>query len=104
MDTLEDRKAEDILLLDIHETSDFTDYFIICTGTTDRMINALADAVVDKVRDVYRLKGRREGEAQEGWLLLDFGDIVVHLFAPERREYYRLEELWSQGRVLLHLQ
>jgi len=68
------------------------------------MINALADAVAEKVSEVYRIKGRREGEAQEGWLLLDFGDIVVHLFSPDRRGYYRLEELWSQGHVLLRLQ
>lgn len=77
---------------------------MICTGTTDRMIQALADAVIDKIRQEYKIKGRQEGESQDGWVLLDFGDTVVHLFSPDRRDYYRLEELWSNGRVLLHLQ
>ncbi len=67
------------------------------------MIRALADAVADKLREEYKLKASLEGEAQEGWLLLDYGDIVVHIFSPDRRQYYRLEELWSDGKVLLHL-
>lgn len=104
MDVLEDKKGEDILLLDISTVSDFADYFVICTGTSDRMLNALADSVTDKVREQYGFKPRVEGMPQEGWLLADFGDVILHLFSPERRSYYRLEELWGKGKVLLHLQ
>jgi ribosome-associated protein len=101
---LEDKKGENILLLDIHDISDFTDYFVICTGTSDRMLQALAEAVRDAIHTAYDLKGRLEGESMDGWLLLDFGDVVVHLFSPDRRTYYRLEDLWVKGKVVLRLQ
>ena len=104
LDVLEEKKAEEILLLDIREISDFTDYFIITSGTSDRMLNALADAVREAVKARYQLNGKIEGEAQEGWILADFGDIVIHFFSPDRREYYRLEDLWSHGRVIVRLQ
>jgi ribosome-associated protein len=101
---LEEKLGENIVLMDIHEISDFTDYFVICSGTSDRMLNALADAVDEAVRNQFHLKSRLEGEPREGWMLADFGDVVLHLFSPNRRDYYRLEELWSRGKVLLHLQ
>ena len=101
---LEDKKGEDILLLDIRELADFTDYFVICSGTSDRMLKALADEVLERVRVIHGLKGRIEGLPQEGWLLIDYVDVVVHLFSPDRRDYYRLEELWGKGKVLLRLQ
>jgi len=104
VNVLEEKKAEDILLLDIREISDFTDYFIITTGTSDRMLNALADAVRDAVKTRYQRISLKEGEAQEGWIVEDFGDIVVHFFSPDRREYYRLEDLWNKGRVIIRLQ
>lgn len=101
---LEDKKGEDILLLDIHELADFAEYFVICTGTSDRMLGALADEVLERVRVRHGLKGRLEGQPQDGWLLVDYVDVVVHLFSPDRRDYYRLEELWGKGKVLLRLQ
>ena len=101
---LEEKKGEDILLLDIHETADFAEYFVICSGTSDRMLQALADDVLEKMRKGRDLRGRVEGLPQEGWMLIDFGDVIVHLFSPDRRNYYRLEELWAKGKVLLRLQ
>jgi len=68
------------------------------------MLDALADAVVTQMRIQNQLRGRVEGKAQEGWMLIDFGDVIVHLFSPIRRDYYRLEELWSAGKTLLRLQ
>jgi len=102
--SLEDKKGEDILLLDIHEISDFADYFVICSGTSDRMLQGLADGVLEQVRKQYSIRGRVEGSPQDGWVLVDYGDVVLHLFSPERRDYYRLEELWGLGKVLLRLQ
>jgi ribosome-associated protein len=102
--SLEDKKGEDILLLDIHEISDFADYFVICSGTSDRMLQGLADGVLEQVRKQYNIRGRIEGSPQDGWVLVDYIDVVLHLFSPERRDYYRLEELWGRGKVLLRLQ
>lgn len=68
------------------------------------MIKALMNATLDKVRGDYKLRIRVEGEAQDGWLLVDFGDIILHVFSSEQREYYQLEQLWSHGKVLLHVQ
>ena len=97
-------KGEDIILIDIREVAIFADYFVICSGTSDRMLDALATSVLDKIKPLVPQRGRLEGHAKDGWLLVDFGDVIVHLLSPDRRDYYRLEELWSQGKVLLRLQ
>lgn len=91
-------------MLDIHEVASFTDYFVIATGTSDRMLDALARALHDDVKKNFGLNSRKEGQARDGWLVIDFGDVVVHLFSPEQREYYRLEQLWERGKTLLRLQ
>ena len=104
MNALEDKKGEDIVLLDLKELGIFTDYFVLCTGTSDRMLNALADGVVEDVHKKNRRKGRKEGLARDGWLVVDYGEVVVHLFSPDQRDYYSLEELWDEGKVLLRLQ
>jgi ribosome-associated protein len=82
----------------------FADYFIIGSGTSERMLHALANSVVEYVHTNFKWSVRTEGEPQEGWILIDAGDIIIHLFSPEKRNYYKLEDLWSQGKVLLHLQ
>jgi ribosome-associated protein len=101
---LEEKKGEDIILIDIQGLAIFADYFIICTGTSERMLKALADSVSEQVRREFGIHVRLEGLSADGWLLADFGDVIVHLFSPERRDYYSLEELWSRGKILLHLQ
>ena len=92
------------MLLDIREVSTIADYFVICSGTSDRMLDALVNAVQRGVRTEHNMRSRIEGDPRTGWVLADYGSVVVHLFAPERREFYRLEELWSEGKVILHLQ
>jgi ribosome-associated protein len=92
------------LLLDIKDVATFTDYFIICNGTSDRMLDALAKGVLESTKKDYKKKGRIDGKSQEGWLVMDYGDVVVHLFSPDMREHYDLEELWSDGKVLLKVQ
>lgn len=103
VDILEEKKGEDILLMDISTISSFADYFVICSGTSDRMLDSLAQAVVEKVKAQFSLPSKIEGQPRDGWLLVDLGDTVVHLFSPEQRNYYRLEELWEGGKVLLRL-
>lgn len=104
MNVIEEKKGEDIVLLDIQGLAPFADYFVICSGSSDRMLQALADAAVEKVHKQYHLPARVEGIPQEGWVLVDFGDVILHLFSPDRRDYYRLEELWAHGKVLVRLQ
>lgn len=90
--------------MDIKEVVSFTDYFVICTGSSDRMLDALANATLDDMRTRYRKKGKKQGLARDGWVVVDFGDVVVHLFSPDQRDFYLLEELWEDGKVLLRLQ
>jgi ribosome-associated protein len=90
--------------MDLQKVANFTDYFVICNGTSDRMLDALANSVADKVHETHQIKGRSEGQAATGWMVVDFGSVTVHLFAPEMRDFYKLEELWKEGKVLLRLQ
>jgi ribosome-associated protein len=92
------------VLLDIQELAIFADYFVICSGTSDRMLQAMADSALEEVKETYDLRGRVEGEPEDGWVLVDFSDVILHIFSRDRREYYQLEELWIEGKVLLHLQ
>ncbi len=102
--TLEDKKGEDILLLDIQNLASFADFFVLCNGTSDRMLDSLADAVQEEVKKQFGMNARAEGQAEDGWLVIDLGDVVVHLFSPDQRDYYDLEKLWDRGKVLLRLQ
>ncbi len=102
---MEEKKGENIVLLDIHEIASFTDYFIICSGTSDRMLDSLADAVIEKAHEISDIDKRKaEGVASSGWMLIDLDDIIIHLFSPDQREYYQLEQLWERGKILLHMQ
>jgi ribosome-associated protein len=91
-------------LLDLKDIASFTDYFVLCNGTSDRMLDALADSVLESTRVQHKKKGRKEGESRDGWLVVDYGDVVVHLFSPDQRDYYQLEELWNEGKILLRVQ
>jgi len=102
--SLEDKKGEDIILLDIKEIASFTDYFVICTGSSHRMVQALIKDVKEDVRVKHNLKTKVEGASIDGWMLADFGNVIVHVFSPQQRDYYALEELWAEGTTLLHLQ
>jgi ribosome-associated protein len=104
VDALEKKKGEDILLLDIREIAPLADYFVICSGTSDRMLDALIDTVSREVKTKFKLRPRIEGAPVDGWVLADYGDVILHLFSPHKRSFYRLEELWNQGKIVLHLQ
>ena len=101
---LEEKKAENILLLDIQELATFTDYFIICNGTSDRMLQSLSTSLREFAKKELDIIVNIEGESSAGWLVADLEDIVIHLFSPELRGYYKLEHLWSKGKVVLNLQ
>lgn len=100
---LEDNKAEDIVLIDVSKQVDITDYFVIANGTSDRMIDALTNYVVDGVRDDCQIHGMIQGITGGGWMLIDYGDVIVHIFSPDRRAYYSLEDLYKESKVLLRV-
>jgi ribosome-associated protein len=105
LDILDETKGQDIVILYLGEVCSFTDYFVICTGASERTLNALADAVKTKIKKRHKLQAMKiEGDAQSGWILLDYGDVILHIFSKELRDYYRLEELWREGRIIVHLQ
>lgn len=104
VETLDEKKGEDLLLLDLIGVCSFADYFVFCSGTSERMLKALADEAQQSVKKQYGLKARSvEGAPDAGWILMDYGDVILHLFAPETRDYYQLEELWRDGTVLLRM-
>jgi ribosome-associated protein len=103
---VEDKKAENIVLLDLRPDTVIADFFIICNGNSDRQLRALADNVRVAVKEKYgTMPFSTEGDADSGWVLLDYGDIIVHLFLARERAYYDLEGLWrKEANVLLSIQ
>jgi ribosome-associated protein len=93
-----DKQATDVVVLDVAELLAITDYFVICSASSDRQIKTVIQAVEDRVRhDLVLRPVRREGEADAGWWLLDYVDVVVHVFGDEERAYYDLERLWRDA-------
>jgi ribosome-associated protein len=91
-----DKKASDIVELDLREVG-YTDYFVLCTGNTERHTKAIHDGIYEGLKhDHGLLPGRVEGLSEARWILLDYLDVVVHVFTPETRDYYRLEQLWGE--------
>ncbi len=103
-DIASDKKASDVILLDIRDVTTFADYFVICSGNNPRQIQAIADAIDEQLGEQGAKVLHREGDAETGWMLLDFGDVIVHIFGPKEREYYRLERLWSGAKTVVYLQ
>lgn len=105
VDSLLEKKGSDILLLDIREHAAFADYFLLCSGENDRQLKALAENVaLDAKKDGQARPMGYEGAAEDGWVLIDFGDLIVHLFSPEKRAYYNLETLWDDAHVVMRMQ
>lgn len=92
---LRGRKAEHVVVLDLRPLSTFTDFFVVCHGMSDRQVKSLADEVEEKVRLETKAKPVIEGYTNAEWILLDYQDVIVHLFQEHSREFYRLESLWG---------
>ena len=89
--------------MDIKEIASFTDYFVIVSGSSRRMLQSLSSSLLREVKTQFHKTTQPEGEAESGWIVMDYGDVVVHLFSPQQRDYYRLEDLWSEGNVILRM-
>ncbi len=97
VDALESVKAREITRLDVRDMTTVTDYMVVASGTSNRHVKALADAVAERARDAGHKPAGVEGEDGGEWVLLDVGDVLVHLMLPRVREFYNLEKLWSLG-------
>ena len=93
-----DRKAADIALLDLREIASFTEFFLICTGTNPRQVQAISNAVEEELRKVRKRPLHIEGYSSAEWILLDYGDFIVHVFSSASRRFYDLERLWRDAK------
>ena len=100
----EDKKAADIVLLDLAGLTTLADAFVICSGGSERQLDAIADGIIEGMRDEKIRPIGREGTASSHWVLVDFGFVVVHVFTPPEREYYSLEKHWAEARTVLRVQ
>ena len=100
----EDKKAADIVLLDLTSLTTMADYFVICSGGSERQLDAIADGIISSLRDEKVRPIGREGTAASHWVLIDFGSVIVHVFTPPEREYYGLEKHWAEARTILRVQ
>jgi ribosome-associated protein len=97
IDLAGDKKAIDVVELDVRDAVGYTDYFIVCSGNTDRQVKAIHDGIHQGLKDDHGLLPRRvEGLTESRWVLMDYLDVVVHIFTPEARDFYRLEQLWGE--------
>lgn len=96
----EAKQAEDILILDVRDLIVITDYFVICSGANDPQVRSIAEEIEEELRKRGQKPVRREGRRERRWILLDYVDVVVHVFHEQEREYYSLERLWADAPTL----
>ncbi len=97
---VQQKKAHDVIIMDMHEISGLADYFILCSGSTDIQVKAIAESVETRLKSECKERPWHiEGAEHRQWVLLDYVDVVVHIFTPERREFYHLERLWSDAPI-----
>lgn len=104
MNGIADRKGFDIVMLDVRPVSLLADYFIICTGDTERQVKAIVDEIVQKADKSGLRPLQIEGTPASGWVILDYGSIIAHIFMPAQRDYYQLERLWSDAPLVVRMQ
>ena len=99
-----DKQAQNIVLLDVSDISSFTDYMILLNGSSRRQVQSLANDITEDVKLNGLKLHHHEGTSESGWILLDFGDIIVNIFSEEQRDFYHLEAIWKSGRELIRIQ
>ena len=92
-----DKKAADIRILDLREISSFADFFVICSGTSEPHLKAIGTEIREKLRDDLGLTAHADGFPASHWVVLDYGGVIIHIFQPEKREFYDLESLWRDA-------
>ncbi len=104
VEAAEDKKAADIVLLDVTGLTSIADYFVICSGGSERQLAAIAEAITERVEAAGWSALSHEGSALSHWVLVDLGSVIVHVFAPPEREFYQLERLWSEAKTVVRVQ
>lgn len=104
IDAAGDKKAEDIIVMNVSEVTSIADLFVICTGRSERQVQSVADGIVEKAKEHGRQPVGVEGYQSARWVLIDLGDVIVHVFVPEERALYRLERLWGDAPVVLRIE
>lgn len=104
VDVAVDKKAGDVTLIEVGKVTTLADFFVIASGTSERQINAVSSGVQDRMKELEVVLLHQEGVPADGWILLDYGQVIVHVFAPEQRAYYDLERRWHQAPTLLRIQ
>jgi ribosome-associated protein len=97
MASVDDDKAEDIVQIDLRGRSDVADYMVICSGRSSRQVAAISEKLADRLKEQFRILAKMEGKETGDWVLIDTGDVIVHVFRPEVREFYQLEKMWLPG-------
>ena len=96
LSTLDDDKAEDVVSIDLRGKSEIADHMVVCSGRSTRQVAALSDKLTDRIKREFKFLCKVEGREQGDWVLIDAGDVIVHVFRPEVRDFYPLEKLWMQ--------
>jgi ribosome-associated protein len=99
-----EKQADNIVMLDARQICSFTDYFVICSGETDRQITAIQEEIRSALKSEGILAHHSEGTADSGWVLLDLGSVIVHIFSPQMRDYYKLDDLWNKASPVIRIQ
>ena len=104
VDIVSDKKASDIVLLDLRGLTFIADYFVICSGASERQIQAITSGIEEKLNHDDRvIPLHLEGTNDSGWVLMDYGGVIVHVFSPEVRDYYKIEKIWSDATTVLRM-
>jgi ribosome-associated protein len=103
VDIIEGKKATNIITLDMRDLTSLADYYVLCDGSSVRQINAIVDELMKELKKAGSWRASIEGTPESGWMLIDFGSVVVHIFSPQQRAYYQLEELWQEAPIVMRM-
>ena len=103
VDVIEDKKATNILTLDMRNVTLLADYYVLCDGSSPRQIRAITGELLEKLKREGSKLAVIEGTPESGWMLIDFGSVIVHIFSPQQRAYYQVEELWQDAPIMMRM-
>ena len=103
VDVMSSKKATNIIMLDMHNVTYLADYYILCDGSSTRQIDAVTHGLLDNLKKAGSLRATIEGNSESGWVLVDFGSVIAHVFSPDKRAYFQLEDLWKEAPIVVRM-
>ena len=103
VDVMSSKKATNIVMLDMHNVTYLADYYVLCDGSSTRQIDAVTNDLLDELKKAGSIRATTEGNSESGWVLVDFGSVIAHVFSPDKRAYYQLEELWKEAPIVVRM-